>query len=198
MPRAGGKKYLGQPGREWHYLPFTTKVCDMAHLLILRHGKTERVSPSGADRDRRLTERGIKNSAAMGRYISAHMKKPGLVLVSPAERAQATAEHLTAQLGDAETVFDERIYGGDGETLLDVLKDHAQGAETVLLVGHNPGLIILVHMLIGDVRDGDFGDLHHFPTCALAEISFDVPTIGGIEYQSGTLRALLRPSEMVK
>src|SRR4029077_17022595 len=54
----------------------------MRPLMTLRHAKTERDSPSGNDRDRRLNERGREDAPILGRYIAANRFVPQCVLVS--------------------------------------------------------------------------------------------------------------------
>jgi phosphohistidine phosphatase len=168
----------------------------MARLFILRHGKTEKASPTGHDIDRRLVGRGENDAVHMGKQINEHMKRPDLVLVSPAERARATAEHVTAQLGEIPIIFEDRIYQADGERLLNVLTDHARNSETVLLIGHNPGLVILMLMLMDDKSSQFHGTISDFPTCALAELNFDTPHVGNIAPNTGTLVSLLRPRDL--
>jgi phosphohistidine phosphatase len=177
-------------------LPLHLQVLDMARLFILRHGKTEKASPTGHDIDRRLVGRGKNNAVHMGKQINEHMQRPDLVLTSPAERARATAEHATAQLGDIPIISEYRIYQADGEALLNVLTYHARNSETVLLIGHNPGLVILVLMLMDDNGSQPHATISDFPTCALAELSFETPHVGGIEPNSGTLVSLLRPRDL--
>ena len=76
----------------------------MRHLMLLRHAKTERDSPTGNDRDRRLNARGREDAPTLGRYLAAHRIVPQCVLVSPATRARddlgppegRAAEHAAA------------------------------------------------------------------------------------------------------
>ena len=68
-------------------------------LVLLRHAKAD--NPFGmADADRPLTERGLRDARAAGRWL-AQQALPELVLCSPARRTrqtwQAVAEQLPAQ-----------------------------------------------------------------------------------------------------
>ena len=168
----------------------------MARILILRHGKAENESASGVDLDRRLIRRGEDNASYMGKQIKNHMKKPGIVLVSPAERTNATANMVMAQIGDIPLVIEDRIYNADGETLWDVVTSYAHNEETVLIIGHNPGLIILMHMLLDDEGIRGTGNIGDFPTSSLAELVFDASTIGDIKLKTGALLSLLRPRDL--
>ena len=73
--------------------------------------------------------------------------------------------------GRLEPDYDRRIYNASPETLLDVVREADDGAQTILLVGHNPGLLLLLlqlaradnHALRVRIEQG-------FPTAALAVV----------------------------
>ena len=171
-------------------------VNKMARLLILRHGKAENVSESGHDRDRRLVRRGEDNALYMGKQIRDHMKRPDRVLISSAARTQETAKQVMSCLGDIPSITEDRIYNADGETLWDVITDYAHEDKTVLIIGHNPGLIILMYMLLDDDGMRSQSNISDFPTSSLAELVFDAQTIGDIKQKTGTLLSLLRPRDL--
>lgn len=94
--------------------------------------------------------------------------KPALALVSSSQRTRETAEHglqnfkLEARLEDA-------LYHAEPEGLWDAFV--AAEAESVVIVGHNPGIGELASLLIAQAHDGsklarDFAG--HFPTAAFA------------------------------
>ncbi len=168
----------------------------MARLLILRHGKAENIASTGHDIDRVLIHRGEDNADYMGKQINDHMKRPQLVLVSPAARTQATASLIMPHLGDVPMVTEDRIYNADGETLYDVLTDYGHDLEHLLLIGHNPGLIVLMHMLLDDDGNRDYATISDFPTCSLAQLGFEAEHIGDIGRNKGTLLSLQRPRDL--
>ena len=132
----------------------------------------------------------------MGKIITSHMHKPELVLVSPAVRTASTAAIIQSHLNDVEQINDPRIYNADGETLFDVLTDHATDQKNVLLIGHNPGLIILMHILLAEEGNRAQKSISEFPTASLAEIAFEANTIGDITRASGTIISLMRPKDL--
>ena len=94
--------------------------------------------------------------------------KPTTALVSSAERTRQTAEHGLAVFG-AETIFEDALYHAAPESLWDAFS--ASDAESVVIVGHNPGIGDLVSMLVHQAHDGSklARDLSgHFPTAAFA------------------------------
>ena len=118
----------------------------MRHLMLFRHAKTERDSPSGNDRDRRLNGRGREDSPVLGRYIATHKLVPQLALVSPAVRARETWDLLVKELRQVPPVEIVReLYGADASQLLHIARTAASLAPRVtvnrlMIVAHNPGL----------------------------------------------------------
>ena len=168
----------------------------MARLYILRHGKTELVSSTGLDFDRDLVHRGERNSSQIGKMINDHFPKPGLIIFSPANRTRQTTNLVQAEIPNVESIEDQRIYNADPETLFDVITDHGFDHETVMLVGHNPGLILLIHMLMAEDGNRAGHNIMDYPSAAFAELVFEPKKFGQITRDSGVLLKLLRPREM--
>ena len=177
--------------------PLNLKGKPMARLLVLRHGKTEIVSKSGEDFDRELVSRGIRNSTDMGALLRRHMPRPEMVMVSPAKRTRQTAHHVLSTLApDIEPVIDDRIYNASGDTLFEVLTDYAHDCKTAMFVGHNPGMILLIQMMLAAEDEHLFATVADYPTCTLTDLVFDADTIGDIKPGQGKLLSLLRPREI--
>ena len=169
----------------------------MARLIVFRHGKTEIVSGTGRDFDRELVSRGQRNSVQMAGMIRNHMKTPDIVIVSPAMRTRQTAEYALPALGyHDDPVIDERIYNATGDTLYDVLRDHAADKKTALIIGHNPGLIILMDILMAVDEDHNASLIADFPTASVGDVVFEADTFKDVMPNSGKLLSLLRPREL--
>jgi phosphohistidine phosphatase len=139
----------------------------MRRLMLLRHAKTERAQPGERDRDRKLTKRGRNDAPLIGAYMAHHRLMPDLALVSPATRAQETWALLADCFAKTpKTVSEERIYNADPQRLMDLLAE-TEGATSVVLVGHNPGLHDLAVQLVAS------GDLE-----ARERIAEGLPTSG--------------------
>jgi phosphohistidine phosphatase len=103
-------------------------------LLLIRHAKTEQGSP---DEARQLTDRGRRDSAAIGDWFRAHNVVPDLVVVSPAKRARQTWELAGI---DAKSEIDERVYENSVSDLLDIMRGADESVATLAIVGHNPSI----------------------------------------------------------
>ncbi len=62
----------------------------MDRLILLRHGEAHGRSPTGADMDRELTDRGRAAAGEAGRVLAAAALRPDRALVSPAVRTRQT------------------------------------------------------------------------------------------------------------
>lgn len=146
-------------------------------MLLWRHAKSSWNNAHLADFDRPLAPRGQRAAETMAEHIGGLEPPPALVLCSTARRAQETLEPLRDRLPAATEIrLEDDLYGADAPDLVARLRTVPDPVESVLLVGHNPGLEDLVHHL---GRDGDPGLIARvqakFPTAALATLAFDGP-----------------------
>jgi phosphohistidine phosphatase len=102
-------------------------------LYLLRHAKSSWEFLDLPDHDRPLAPRGKRAAKAMARHLRKQGIVPELVLCSTATRARETLERV-----GLEGVLEPGLYGASAATLLGRLDD--VDAESVMLVGHNPGL----------------------------------------------------------
>lgn len=140
-------------------------------LLILRHAKSDWDTGASSDFERPLAKRGKKDAPRVGEWLYREGLVPDLVVSSPAERARQTALKVCKSMDyrKKKVVWDEGIYAGGLSDLLSVLSRCPVGANTVLLVGHNPGLEDLLSYLAGDeVEEPEDGKI--LPTATLARL----------------------------
>lgn len=115
---------------------------------------------------------------------------PGLLISSDAVRAAQTARAVAESAGyDGKIQYDARLYLAEPETYLDVLLEVAPKTESVLMVGHNPGISRLVSRLTGvDVE---------MPTAALAKIELSTADFSSLDgTDAGTLAGLWKPRDL--
>ncbi len=117
-------------------------------LVIMRHAKSDWGDASLADRDRPLTARGKADAVAMGQELARRGIAPELILCSPAKRARSTLKRvLHNQAEGIPALILPELYGASAGECLRLLFGHGHAAQTVLLVGHNPGLEELASQL---------------------------------------------------
>lgn len=120
----------------------------MANLIIWRHAEAEVQSDSGHDSDRALTKRGRKDAAKIAKWLYKHLPEHTELLCSPARRCLQTADALHA-LNHIEVKIAECLsLEGDVTHLLKWLGSQ-DSAQTIVLVGHQPNLGMLISQLLG-------------------------------------------------
>jgi len=139
-------------------------------LLVLRHAKSAWDSDAVTDRARPLSARGQRDAPRMGALLASRGLLPEFVLASPARRAQETVALLLTALGGSPVVqTEDRLYGPDLASLLEVIGETDPAIQRLLIVGHNPGLEILVQFLAESSAEHGGGG-KFFPTCTLAHL----------------------------
>jgi phosphohistidine phosphatase len=143
-----------------------------------------------SDFDRALTERGRNEAQAVGKYLQRQDVKLDLVLSSAAVRARETTELILNAAGfEVNARFDRQIYEAGWRELLALLSELEEQASTVLLVGHNPALEDLVHLLTERTE--------HMSPATLAQISLDAELWSNVKESTGTLDWIVRPHELI-
>lgn len=105
------------------------------NLILWRHADAEDGAPGRSDEARRLTAKGEKQAKRMAAWLKEQLPEDAEVLVSPARRAQQTAQALTKKFDTS----DEVGTGSGPESVLKVAGWPA-GGRTVVVVGHQPTL----------------------------------------------------------
>jgi phosphohistidine phosphatase len=145
----------------------------LRHLIVLRHAKS--AWPDGVpDHERPLGPRGRRDAPAAGRAHADADQQPDRALSSTAVRARQTWDLASAQWGTPPPVrLDARVYAADVPELLAVVHEVPAEVDTLLLVGHNPGLEELVLALAGDGLDDALDEVRlKFPTSAIAVLAW--------------------------
>ena len=150
-------------------------------LVVIRHAKSD--YPMGvSDHDRPLNARGERDAPTIGAWLTENVGAPDLatgVAVSTARRAQQTWGLLNGVWGHASPVIEEsRIYEASPSTLRMVANQLTE-FPTIVLVGHNPGLSLLVSELAAPSPLRSEAQAH-FPTSAVAVLETDRPWHEGL------------------
>ena len=143
-------------------------------LIVMRHAKAEPVARSDHDRD--LTARGVADAAAAGRWAEENGYLPDHVLVSSANRTQGTWQAFRRASGcEHEAVIDPGIYAAGTDAALAILRTAPRDANRVLIIGHNPTMAYLVHLLDdGSAEPALFERvMREYPTSALTVLAVD-------------------------
>jgi phosphohistidine phosphatase len=111
----------------------------MKRLILMRHAKTEPWAEGVDDHARALTPSGHKAAAAMGATLADEGWVPEKVLVSTARRTRETWALLSLAFPDAKPMIEDDLYLAGERGISDLISDN-DGVETLMVLGHNPGL----------------------------------------------------------
>jgi phosphohistidine phosphatase len=143
--------------------------------VLVRHAKAEPFAATDQARD--LTDRGRREARAAGAYLREQSVLPDHAVVSSSQRTRSTWDAMEEEMrSGAQVVFDESVYAGSVDVVMEALQSVPDHAGVVVFVGHQPSIGYLAHQL--DDGEGDpmalHSMLHGFPTGSLAV--FDVET----------------------
>jgi phosphohistidine phosphatase len=172
----------------------------MLQLYLLRHAKAEAASPTGRDHDRRLAASGQDDAQRMGVYLERHAIRADRTVLSTAARVQETWAAIAPALSHPPaTISEPRLFNASVMDILDVIRAQSDKTQSLMLVGHNPGLHDTATLLLasGDaqtrekLREG-------LPTSGLVGITLvGTSSWREIRPQSGRLDRFIAPRDLV-
>ncbi len=171
----------------------------MRHVILFRHAKSSWDNVGLDDFDRPLSKRGTTDAPRMGAYIARHLPKPNWIVCSTAVRTRQTLALIQKQIGIADDViqFEPDIYEAPPARILSCIRALSDQVETVLIIGHNPGLQAIAMQLTGSGEPELTEKMTmKFPTAAVAALSFDVKHWCDIAPHSGCLDTFMVPKRL--
>jgi phosphohistidine phosphatase len=161
----------------------------MRTLYILRHAKSSWDDSALRDFDRPLNERGVRSAKLIGGHLRSTNSSFTLVVSSPARRTAETTS-LVLESGEYEVPvkYDSRIYEASLRQLLAVVEDVDDTNESILLVGHNPGMEQLLECLTLQER--------RMPTAALVRVELNVGSWRSVQRGVGELEWYVTPKTL--
>jgi phosphohistidine phosphatase len=167
----------------------------MKTLHLLRHAKSSWDDETLADHQRPLAPRGTRDAKLVAAHLAETLPAgPELVLCSSSVRTRQTLELVAAGLGDPRIEFDEAIYGASAGGLMARLRSVPDDIESVLVIGHNPGMQDLALELASTgARLPQLAT--KFPTCAVATLTVAGPW-SALEDGDAELTAFVIPKQL--
>jgi phosphohistidine phosphatase len=139
-------------------------------LWLIRHAKADNPVFGQTDAERPLAPRGRADVQRLAKHLAQHNPAPPQWLwVSPATRTRQTAEPL-ADLWHSQVIYEPSLYLADSFSLLDCLQGTPDDCSSAALIGHNPGISDLAHVVLKEE------DRHaispNLPTLGLVRLTF--------------------------
>ncbi|MGE5476195.1 MAG: SixA phosphatase family protein [Bacteroidales bacterium] len=170
----------------------------MRQLFLLRHAKSSWDEAGLDDFDRPLNNRGRRAARAMAAYLRQQDLRPALVLCSAARRTRETYDILEPSLEGIPVSFEAELYEAAKHDLLERLRRLDDHLDSVLLIGHNPGLERLAGALAGG--HGEAKALARladkYPTGTLAVLETGTAHWGALEDAGCRLTRFIRPADL--
>ncbi|WP_176083265.1 histidine phosphatase family protein [Martelella sp. HB161492] len=140
-------------------------------LFLVRHAQAVWPEPTMRDYDRLLSARGEIDAGHIAGRLAAAGYKPDLILSSSAMRCRQTADAAYRALGRTPRVqFSDDLYQAAPITYIEMIEE-IDSYESIMVVGHNPGIEEILLMLIGYEafnRACPYG----YPTAGVAVLDF--------------------------
>jgi phosphohistidine phosphatase len=169
----------------------------MKRLLLLRHAKTE---PGNGrdDFERALTPSGEIDAARIGDFVASQGLAPQMVVYSGARRTRDTAEIVITRLGrEVERHEENALYEATRHLILALLRQLPDKVESVMVVGHNPGMGDVANVLAGK---GDKPNrlrlAAKYPTCGLAVLEFEGESWTNLAAHAARLEGFVTPADL--
>lgn len=153
-------------------------------IHLLRHAKTEQLSSSGKDFDRKLKDRGIIQSKELAQFLVSNQIHELETWCSTAKRTRQTLTHLTASLKPSKLEFMDDLYLCEQETFLKKLWD-LNRENDLFIIGHNDGL--------SDLASYFADEMIHLSTCEYICFSFSADSWAELSRGTGTIVSRFRP-----
>ena len=124
----------------------------MINLILWRHAEAEDLSETGLDEDRELTKNGRKDAAKIAKWLNEYLPENTEILCSPARRCIETVNALndaTQHKCKREIKVADFLGTDNSVELITKNLSNDNGSQTILVVGHQPNLGVLIAKLLG-------------------------------------------------
>lgn len=141
----------------------------MKEVILVRHGKSSWDYQDTSDRDRPLSQRGIKDARMVSEYLQQTIEVPDLIYSSAANRALHTAMIFMRGLNVDPKIVNvaEELYSFSAESVMDFIRNLSEDNDRVMIFGHNPGFTSISNI---------FGNkpIDNLPTSGVVQMTFEV------------------------
>jgi phosphohistidine phosphatase len=168
----------------------------MILLFLLRHAKAGWTQPGKKDFDHQLNETGRDEALLVSEAVKKRYEQPQSVTCSTAIRARETWSIFAGvyRCDPESAAFSAALYGGDATAYVSAVEEQPPGTKVLLIVGHNPMMEDLAHLLVAGGDETALAALRSgFPTCGLAVLSLECE-FEAVRPRSARLEAFLTPA----
>jgi phosphohistidine phosphatase len=160
----------------------------MKMLYLVRHAKSDWENQDQKDFDRSLNDRGRKEAPEMASKLKERGIIVDLLLSSPALRTLSTSKLFAEILGypENEIKTERRLYNAEPNTMLSIIQKTSDDIQSLMIIGHNPGVTELVNSLLGTI-------LESMPTCGIVAGKLNIQSWQDLDWGGGKIEFSLNP-----
>lgn len=147
-------------------------------LHLLRHAKTNQISPTGKDFDRELLPKAYEQLQEFREFYTQNPFQVGHILCSSAVRTRQTLDQIKELFADVPLTFLNELYLASAGELLKII-NALQSPEDILLIGHNEGISELASELSAAFI--------LLKTCGLVSLEFPFESSAMVSKETGVL-----------
>lgn len=147
-------------------------------LHLLRHAKTNQISPTGKDFDRELLPKAYEQLQEFREFYTQNPFQVGHILCSSAVRTRQTLDQIKDLFADVPVTFLDELYLASAGELLKIINE-LQSPEDILLIGHNEGISELASELSATFI--------LLKTCGLVSLEFPFESSAMVSKETGVL-----------
>lgn len=174
----------------------------MKTVYLLRHAKSDWSDGALSDHARPLNARGKTAAPLVAAYLKRKGYQPALILCSTARRTVETLDLLKPVLSKTVQIrYEDPLYLAEPDKLLQRIQWVEEPFDSLMLIGHNPGMELLAAALAGQgktaaekARKATLKE--KYPTAALAVLKFAATSWRGVTPGSGQLADFVRPKDL--
>ena len=135
----------------------------MKRIYLIRHAKTERISATGDDFSRKLTDRGKLDAKNISAKLEAKGCIPELLISSPAARAKKTCRIFSKifNIPENDILYVDDLYMAKASVYAKIISRISDEFSSVAIFSHNPGITEYAGSIMENVR------IDHMPTSSV-------------------------------
>lgn len=154
----------------------------MKVLCLVRHAKSSWDNPTLDDTKRLLNKRGERDAPRMANRLKEKNIAFDLILCSPSQRTLQTLLRMNELLKFPTTSIrtEDSLYHASASTVLKIAQQLPDKLDSVMLIGHNPGLTDFVNELMNQSID-------NLPTCSVVICTLRIKSWSEIAWGEGEL-----------
>ncbi len=170
----------------------------MKTLYLMRHAKSDWSANGTSDHGRTLSPRGQEAAARIVLYCRQENIAPQHILCSSSARTHQTLDLINGKaFPKVEESLSDDLYLAEVRQLVAIIKQQADSYDSVMIIGHNPGLHELALQMAGNKKSFDVQNLQgSLPSGSLLALSFDIASWSDFGAIKGELLRFIKPKEL--